>query len=170
MTMNSLQEFPPLVSDGEPEQGRTSSYWKVCVITLGDDQFAVDLRQVREVFKLTSVTPVPGMPDHLVGVANLRGVIVPLADVRPFLRLPPSGAHRYALVVSHGLQQIGLLIDDVPEIRTIHADDLVAPSAQHRTQGASFISSFFKTDTRPIGLFEVSRLVAMVEGGAENGR
>ena len=169
--MNSLQEFPTLLSDGEPEQRKTSSYWKVCVITLGDELFAVDLRQVREVFKLTSVTPMPGMPDHLVGVANLRGVIVPLADVRLFLRFPRSSTYHYALVVSHGQQQIGLLIDNVPEIRTIHADDLVAPSAHHnRTQGASFISAFFKTDTRPIGLFEVSRLAAMVEGGAESGK
>ncbi len=170
MTLNSLQEFPALYSDGEPDQRKTASYWKVCVITLDDELFAVDLRQVREVFKLSSVTPVPGMPEHLVGVANLRGVIVPLADVRPFLRLPRSVTHHYALIVSHGLQQVGVLIDDVPEIHTIHADDLVAPSAHHRTQGASFISSFFKTDTRPIGLFEVSRLLAMVEGGTEGGK
>lgn len=158
-----------LLSDGEPEQRKTSSYWKVCVITLGDELFAIDLRQVHEVFKLGSVTPVPGMPDHLVGIANLRGVIVPLADVRPFLRVSRASTPQYALVVSHSLQQIGVLIDGVPEIRTIHADDLVAPSSQHRTQGASFISSYFKTDTKPIGLFEVSRLLTMVEGKAESG-
>ncbi|MBX3324778.1 MAG: chemotaxis protein CheW [Nitrospira sp.] len=162
--MNSLQEFPVLLSDGEPEQRKTSSYWKVCVITLGDERFAIDLRQVREVFKLASVTPVPGMPDHVVGVANLRGVIVPLADVRAFLGLPLADTYHYALVVWHGLQQVGVVIDNVPEIRTIHADDLVAPSAHHRTQGASLISSFFKTDARLTGLFEVSRLLAMVEG------
>lgn len=165
MTMQSLRDLPVLTSDGEPDHRKASGYWKVCLIRLGGERFAVDLRQVREVFKLESITPVPGMPEPLMGVANLRGVIVPLADLRASVGASLSTTPHYAIVVRHGLQQFGIVIDDVPEIRTIHADDLLPPSEHVVTQGAPLLSCFFKTDSTVSGLFEISRVLVTVEGG-----
>ncbi len=165
MTMQSLRDLPALTSDGEPEHRKTSGYWKVCLIRLGGEPFAVDLRQVSEVFKLEAITPVPGMPEPLMGVANLRGVIVPLADLRSCVGASLSTTPSYAIVVRHGSQQLGVVIDDVPEIRTIHADDLLPPAEHVVTQAAPLLSCFFKTDSTVSGLFEVSRVLAMVERG-----
>ena len=164
MTMQSLPDLPALTSDGEADLRKASGYWKVCLIRLGGELFAVDLRQVREVFKLESITPVPGMPEPLLGVANLRGVIIPLADLRLFVGASRSTTPYYAIVVRHGTQQIGIVIDDVPEIRTIHADDLLPPSERVVTRGAPLLSCFFKTDSTVSGLFEISRVLATVEG------
>lgn len=133
-------------------------------MTLGGELLAVDLRYVREVFELESVTPVPGMPSSLVGVANLRGTVVPLADLRPQLGVPATVAQKYAVVVRHGAQQVGILIDTVPEIRTIHADDLLAGSAQGVTQSRPFLAGLLKVEDRMSGMVDVSRLLASVEG------
>src|SRR5256885_1833672 len=65
---------------------------RVCLITLSGSLFAIDLQSIREVFPVDSVTPVPGMPTVLTGVTNLRGVVVPLVDVRSLLGLQHSGA------------------------------------------------------------------------------
>ena len=77
-----------LKSSGSPgsEADKSAAPSRICLITLGGEFFAIDLRHVREVFELESITPVPGMPLSLVGVANLRGTVVPLADLRPALR------------------------------------------------------------------------------------
>jgi purine-binding chemotaxis protein CheW len=137
---------------------------RICLITLGGECFAIDLRHVREVFELESITPVPGMPQSLVGVANLRGTVVPLADLRPALGVAASTAPKYAVVVRQGAQQVGILIDEVPEIRTIHADDVLAASARGVTESRPFLSGLVKVEDRMSGMVEVSRLLASVEG------
>ncbi|MBH0186326.1 MAG: hypothetical protein HP477_13205, partial [Nitrospira sp.] len=68
-----------------PVLARSSSPSRFCLFMLGEESFAVELSQVREVFTLEAVTSVPDMPSVLVGVANFHGTIVPLVDVRPVL-------------------------------------------------------------------------------------
>lgn len=146
------------------EHVKSSVTSRICLISLGGEFFAIDLRHVREVFELESVTPVPGMPASLVGVANLRGTVVPLADLRPSLGVAASAAPKYAVVVRHGAQQVGILIDEVPEIRTIKAEDLLASSGRGITESRPFLSGLVKIEDRMSGMVEVSRLLASVEG------
>lgn len=152
-------------SQSNPRKGaEQSAPSRICLITLGGEYFAIDLRHVREVFELEFVTPVPGMPSALVGVANLRGTVVPLADLRPSLGVSAAVDPKYAVVVRHGAQQVGVLIDEVPEIRTIHADDVLASPSRAVMDSRPFLSGLVKIEGRMSGMVEVSRLVASVEG------
>jgi purine-binding chemotaxis protein CheW len=159
--MESGQEHPP--SDGEdgPNPGRTS---RVCLITVGGESFAIDLAHVREVFKLESITPVPGMPASLVGVANLRGTIIPVADLRPSLEVSSAATPKYAVVVQHGARQVGILIDDVPEIRTLQSDAMLADATQGVAARRPFLSGLLNIENRLSGMMEVPRVLASVEG------
>jgi len=143
---------------------RPAALSRCCLFMLGEESFAVNLKQVSEVFKLELITPVPGMPLSLVGVANLRGTVVPLADLRPLLGAPISSASRYAMIVRHGAQQIGILVDEVPEIRTIQADDVLDGLPGEMGRNRPFLSGLLRMDSRTSGLVEVSRLLAMIEG------
>src|SRR6185295_18152288 len=96
-----------------------SSTLRAAIISLGGELFTIDLKSVREVFVVESITPVPGMPSGLVGVTNLRGTVIPLLDLRPMFGLNAVAVLRYAVVVQHGNWQVGVLVDTVPEIRTI---------------------------------------------------
>ncbi len=158
----SIDELPLLQSDAVAEQPTSTAALRVCLIELGQERFAIDLRQVREVFEPESVTPVPGMPDALVGVTNLRGTIIPLADVRRALGVSLSAMLKYAVVVRQGTHQIGILAEDVPKIRIIHSHDLMAPSANPIANRHPMISLLFKTDGHPSAILEMSRLVAFI--------
>lgn len=139
---------------------------RVCLALIGGELFALDLRYVREVFPVEHLTPVPRLPSVIVGVANLRGTIMPLVDVRAALGLSGHMAgQRYAVVISHGIQQAGLLVDDVPEIRTVAKDTLLAPPAQQDRAARPFISAMVSFDGRMGGMVEVPTLLAGVEGG-----
>jgi purine-binding chemotaxis protein CheW len=137
---------------------------RICLVTLGGELFAIDLRHVREVFELESVTPVPGMPSTLVGVANLRGTIMPLADLRPLLGIPTTTSLPFVVVVRHRQRQVGILIDAVPEIRTIHPDNLLNLTSSGLSESRPFLSGLAKIEERMSGMMDVQKLLACVEG------
>ncbi|MCC6139857.1 MAG: purine-binding chemotaxis protein CheW [Nitrospira sp.] len=140
---------------------------RICLVTLGGELFAIDLRHVREVFELETMTPVPGVPSTLVGVANIRGTVMPLADLRPSLGIPSAAPLPFAVVVRHGQQQVGILIDAVPEIRTIHPDDLLSGTSRGLSESRPFLSGLAKIEERMSGMVDVQKLLACVEGAAQ---
>lgn len=138
--------------------------FRACLFAIADELFAIDLRYVREVFPLESVTPVPRMPSILVGVANLRGSVMPLVDLRPALGLPPA-LPKLAVVIKHGPLQAGLLIEDVPEIRTVSEDTLLTPPTQPGRSAQPFIAALLPIDGKMGGLIEVPMLLTIAERG-----
>lgn len=157
----------PATAPGQTGRAKATVSSRICLMSLGGELFAVDLRYVREVFELESMTPVPGMPAILVGVANLRGTVMPLADLRPSLGVSSNGDQKFVIVVRHEQQQVGILIDEVPEIRTIHSDDLVSAASRGLAETRPFVSGLAKIEERMSSVMDVSKLLACVEGVAE---
>ncbi|MDI3462419.1 MAG: hypothetical protein OJF50_001240 [Nitrospira sp.] len=161
--MISIGELPQLHSDSVPAQRQSAESLRVCLVALGEQIFAIDLGQVAEVFVPESITPVPGMPAALVGVTNLRGAIIPLADVRAVLGVSASCLPKYTVVVRHWTQRVGILVENVPEIRTITSDDLVTTSVRTATESLPLFSGFVKIDKKSSAILEMSRLLASIE-------
>ena len=153
---------PPV--QGEAGSAESAGAVRMCIMTFGKESLAVALSQVREVFKIDSITPVPGMPPALVGVANIRGSIVPVVDLHPSLGLPNVTVPRYAVVVGHEARGVGILVNDVPEIETAAVEDLQERSSGEEAGACRFLSGALKTAGRTIGMMDVSRLLAMIEG------
>src|SRR5206468_11696801 len=86
---------------------------RACMVTLAGYRFAVEVRYAREVVVFDECTIVPLAPAYLLGVANLRGNIMPVVDVRPLLGMAPAvaGHDVRALVVERDTVKIGLSID-----------------------------------------------------------
>jgi purine-binding chemotaxis protein CheW len=155
--------LPKLVTDLELAQHKTIGFRKICVISLGGEHFAVDFHHVREVFRIESITPVPGMPAALVGVANLRGVIMPLVDIRSFLGVSAATLLLYAIVARYGSHQVALLVDNVPEIRTISTDDISPLTSNETSAGRRFLSGRVSIDHRMDGIVDLTTLLAAIE-------
>lgn len=88
---------------------------RACVVALAGYRFAVEVRYAREVVVFDEYTMVPLAPAHLLGVANLRGNIMPIVDIRPLFGMTPAAASREvrALVVERDGVPAALLIDEV---------------------------------------------------------
>lgn len=139
---------------------------RMCVLSLGGELFAIDLRNIREVFEVESVTAVPGMPRMLTGVTNLRGTVIPLLDLRASLGLDVTEtALSFAVVIRQGARQVGIFVDHVPEIRSVPREDLL-PAMQSGPAGARpFVSSVLRIEDRLGGVLEVPQVFAQVDGG-----
>ena len=137
---------------------------RAAIVSLGGEQFTIDLQNVREVFVVESITPVPGMPAGLVGVTNLRGSVVPLLDLRQMIGLAAENAQRYAVVVKHGNWQVGVLVDSVPEIRTLSKDQFLPAPVGMGDGGNPFVSTVVNLEDRLRGVLETSVVLSHFEG------
>jgi purine-binding chemotaxis protein CheW len=105
---------------------------EVVLFTLGNERYALETRFVREVIRLTDLTPLPGAPDFLAGVTNLRGQILAVIDLRKFFGVAPRGLTDLTRVVVLGgdRAEFGVLADAVAEVATLRPDQVLeAPAA-----------------------------------------
>ena len=61
---------------------------KYLTFTLAHESYGIPVLKVREIIRLCPITPVANMPEHVKGVINLRGKVIPLVDLRAKFRLP----------------------------------------------------------------------------------
>lgn len=157
----------PLPSDTPPISQAPQATVRMCVMSLGGELFAIELRNIREVFEVESVTPVPGMPSMLTGVTNLRGTVIPLLDLRASLGLSTSEkALPFAVVIRQGARFLGVLVDHVPEIRTVPRDHVLPAAGSGPAGERPFVSSVLRVGDRLGGVVEVPQVFAQVDGGA----
>lgn len=97
---------------------------------LGEESYAIEAGFVREAVKFTDFTPVPGAPDFLIGVMNLRGGILPVIDLKLFFGVAPKGLtdlSRILVLGRHG-PEIGILADAAYEIAGVRVAQLREPA------------------------------------------
>jgi chemotaxis signal transduction protein len=102
---------------------------RACVFALAGEQLAADIRHTREVVVLADRTTVPRAPAHVMGVANLRGSVVPIVDIGPLLGLPPHTPREAlrTIVLEDSGVQIAVPTDDVLGLESF---DAVMPGAE----------------------------------------
>lgn len=105
---------------------------EVVVVLLGGCRYAVAMPAVAEVGRPPSLTRVPGVPDWVAGVANWRGRVLAVLDLRPLLAAAPAGLDRRGrlLVLSHDGATVGLLSERVEGTRTLDLAS-VEPALAH---------------------------------------
>ena len=102
----------------------------VVTFHLGKEVLAVPATHLREVLEPVAITRVPGAPDFVSRLINVRGTVVPLADLRVPLRMPlaAQGAHARIMVLDLTLDGqdavVGIFADSVHEVTHLSADDL----------------------------------------------
>jgi purine-binding chemotaxis protein CheW len=112
---------------------------------LDQELFAVDVSQIREVLEYSTVTKLPGTPDFMRGVLNLRGDVVPVVDLRMKLGLGMSTQTVDTCVVISDIAVdgertvVGALVDSVQEVIDLDAASLVPPPRMGSRVDASAI-------------------------------
>ncbi len=112
------------------EDDRQDETVGLLVLSIGDERYGAEMVAVQEIEPLARLTPLPGTPSHWAGVVNLRGSMYPVLDLRRYLGLAGHGVDepKVALVADGGLS-IGLMVDDVEEVRHVPIGDINPPVA-----------------------------------------
>jgi purine-binding chemotaxis protein CheW len=100
------------------------------VFTLFDQDYGMPIREVREILRMITVTRVPELPATVIGVINVRGVIVPVLDIAGKLRLPGTEPddNTKILIVERAGGQFAFLADRVTDVLDLTVEQTGAPS------------------------------------------
>ena len=139
-------------TSGLPEVGE-----KLVAVQIREQRFAVDIMQVREIRGWTTSTPLAGAPDHVLGMINLRGAVLPVIDLGARLRLGATEQTSSSVVVvaQVGERQVGLLVDAVCDILTVQEDEVQAVPTVGTDEVQDFVRAVMTTDegivSSPVG-------------------
>ena len=91
---------------------------QLVVFRISDEEFGVEISQVREIVRLVPITPIPRAPEFIKGVVNLRGSILPVIDLAQRLNLKAIGHSDKTRVVVVELEDsaVGMIVDEVTEV------------------------------------------------------
>jgi purine-binding chemotaxis protein CheW len=138
---------------------------------VGDVSYALDIRRVREIVNPLDVTPLPHTPPEVAGVADHRGEVVPVIDLRVRFGLPaaaPSRATKWILVDT-GDVTVALVVDGVSSVFGTGGDELRPPPPLGGNKDMRGILGVTTHEGRLTFVLDVGRFVELAEALAATG-
>ena len=132
----------------------------------GEQEFGADIMTIREIRGWTATTPLPHAPGYVRGVINLRGVVLPVVDLKARLGLgaTEASAKHVIMVLETGRRTVGLLVDAVSDILTVTAG-AIQPAPDLMGDGeADCVDGLAVLDERMVTILSMERLVAALAG------
>jgi purine-binding chemotaxis protein CheW len=129
---------------------------------IGDDQYGVDIMAVREIKGWSDITHLPKQPEYVRGVLNLRGVIVPILDLRCRFGqgLTETTPLHIIIIVQIERRQVGLLADRVLDIVSVDASQIQPVPSAAASATTDFLAGLATHDNAMIALIDLRNLLA----------
>ena len=148
----------------EPAASKASALpTQVISFAIGDDQYGVDIMAVREIKGWSEITRLPKQPEYVRGVLNLRGVIVPIIDLRCRFGqgLTEATMLHIVIIVQIASRQVGLLADRVLDIVSFEMEQIQpVPRIVNGTR-VNFLSGLVTTESGMIALIDLPNLLSL---------
>lgn len=144
---------------GNAEQKDLVSQW--VIFRLADESYGVNVVQVREVLRIAEIAPVPGAPDYVMGIINLRGNVVTVIDARKRFNLPVKAldeASRIMIIEADG-QIIGLLVDSVAEVVRLRAAEIESVPNVGNGDSANYIQGVMNRADELLILLDLNKFL-----------
>ncbi|MGE0784501.1 MAG: chemotaxis protein CheW [Sandaracinaceae bacterium] len=133
--------------------------------TVDNVNYAIDILLVREIIRPLEIVPIPHAPPAVLGVADHRGEVVPVLDMRRRFGLPPQAATRRTkwLIAAHAGRLVGLVIDSVTDV--FGTADEEKRTVPHIGVGdaARGIRAVYSYDGKLVFVLDLSRIAAVTE-------
>jgi len=155
--------------DGEAGGGALR---KVLTFSLGDEVYGVDILRLKEIRGWSPVTRLPHTPRYLLGVLNLRGVVVPVIDLRLRFGLSATQVTPLTVIIvlsveSHaGRRDIGVVVDGVSDVIDVAAADIKPAPELGEQVNTEFIEGLAAVSGRMVMLLDIDKLIGGDVAGA----
>jgi len=148
--------------NSEINKTRGSSHsGKYLTFQLDNTEFAIEILKVVEILKVMEITSVPMWPSFAKGTINLRGRVIPVIDLRQKFGLSEAEAteRTCTIVVELGVDQVGIQVEEVNEVREISQDNVLPPPSIGGTVNSDFILGMGKANGNTIILLNLEKIL-----------
>ncbi|GGE86050.1 chemotaxis protein CheW [Massilia psychrophila] len=142
--------------------GRDSAGQQFLAFTLGAEEYGIDILKVQEIRGYEAVTRVANVPDFIKGVINLRGIIIPVIDMRIKFRLGTPSYDQFTVVIilNFGGRIVGMVVDSVSDVTTLSPAQVKPAPAMGGAIDADYIIGLGTVDERMLILIDLDKLMS----------
>ncbi|WP_280562138.1 MULTISPECIES: chemotaxis protein CheW [unclassified Chromohalobacter] len=135
------------------------------VFSLGSEEYAVDILKVQEIRGYENVTRIANAPEFIKGVTNLRGVIVPIVDLRIKFNLDKIEyeGQTVVIVVNVADRVVGIVVDGVSDVMTLSSDQIKPAPEFGETLSADYLSGLGSLEDRMLVIVDIEKLLTSEE-------
>jgi len=129
--------------------------------TLGKEEYGIDILRVQEIRGYDAVTAIANTPEFIKGVINLRGIIVPIVDMRIKFNLGNVEYNQFTVVIILNLASrvVGMVVDGVSDVITLTPEQIKAAPEFGAALDTRYIMGLGAVDSRMIILMDIERLM-----------
>lgn len=128
---------------------------------LGAEEYGIDILKVQEIRGYETVTRIANAPDFIKGVINLRGIIVPIVDLRIKFQLDRVEYNQYTVVIILNLKDrvVGIVVDGVSDVLTLQSQQIKPAPEFSGALDTEYIRGLGSIDERMLILVDIERLL-----------
>ena len=133
---------------------------------LGEEEYGVDILNVQEIRSWESATSIPNTPDYVLGVINLRGLVVPIIDLRKRFAMSKAEFGPATIIVivrlldhSRTSKTIGMVVDEVSDVYNISAEDIGEMPDLGSVVGTEFIKGVANINEKMVIILNIDSLI-----------
>ena len=133
--------------------------------TLGAEEYGMDILKVQEIRGYDAVTAIANTPSFIKGVINLRGIIVPIVDLRIKFNLGNVTYNELTVVIilNLGTRVVGVVVDSVSDVLTLTPDQIKAAPSLSTSLDTRYITGLGTIDQRMLILVDIEKLMSSKE-------
>lgn len=149
-------------TSGNKSTVSASTALEFLAFTLGDEEYGIDIQNVQELRSYDTVTRLANTPEFIKGVVNLRGIIVPIIDMRIKFSLgtPVYDQVTVVIVLNIGGRVMGMVVDSVSDVITLTSDEIKPPPQMGTAINTDYLIGIGALDQRMLVLIDIARLMS----------
>jgi purine-binding chemotaxis protein CheW len=134
---------------------------ELLTFTLGKEEYGIDILKVQEIRGYDAVTEIANAPEFIKGVINLRGIIVPIVDMRIKFKLGNVTYNELTVVIILNVAQrvVGIVVDGVSDVIALTADQIKAAPEFSASLDMQYITGMGTVDQRMIIVVDIEKLM-----------
>ena len=146
---------------------RVSQGGEFLTFRLGAEEYGIDILRVQEIRSYEQPTRIANAPDYLKGVVNLRGVIVPIVDLRLKLGCETAEYNHFTVVIVLNVRGrvVGAVVDSVSDVLELGGEQIRPAPATNATIDTSYITGIGSVAERMLILMDIEALMSSADMG-----
>jgi purine-binding chemotaxis protein CheW len=140
---------------------------EVLAFTLGSEEYGINILKVQEIRGYDAVTKIANAPDFIKGVINLRGIIVPIVDMRIKFNLGTPTYDQFTVVIILNIagRVVGMVVDSVSDVITLDAEQIKPAPEMGSALNTDHLIGLGTIDERMLILVDIDKLMSSADMG-----